>query len=81
MSLLDKLEDAVQNGDIPSTFMNQDLKNWITQFNIKNDRNNLDYQVSYIEGFLSSSIVNSSSTKWDKKLEKLETNPESYKFI
>ncbi|MEA0564473.1 hypothetical protein [Lysinibacillus irui] len=81
MSLLNKLEKAVQNSNIPSTFTTQDLKTWITQYNIKNDQNNLDYQDSYIESFLSSSTVNGSSTKWDKRLVQLGTNPESYQFI
>ncbi|WP_019413605.1 hypothetical protein [Paenisporosarcina sp. TG20] len=81
MSLLDKLEQAVQKSNIPSIFTTLDLKTWITQYKIKNDQNNLDYQYSYIEGFLSSSTVNGSSTKWDKRLKQLETNPVSYKFI
>lgn len=81
MSLLSKLEQAVQNGSITSPFTTQDLKNWIAQYNITNDQSNTRYQISYIKSFLSSSVINSSSTKWDKKLVQLGTNSKSYKFI
>lgn len=81
MTLLDKLEQAVQNGNITSPFTTQDLKSWIAKYKITNDQNNKSYQVTYIESILSSSVISCSSTKWDKKLGQLGTNPESYKFI
>lgn len=80
MSLLNKLEQAVKQGNISSPFTSQNFKEWITQYNIKNDQDNKDYQKSYIESFLSSSVINGSSTKWDKKLVQQGTNSKSYKF-
>lgn len=81
MTLLEKLRRAVQESEICSPFTTQDLKDWINRRQIINDENGEGYSETYIEGFLSSSTVDSTSTKTDKALEKLGTNPESYRFI
>lgn len=81
MTLLEKLEEAVQNNQINSPFKTQNLKEWICKEKIINDETGQKYTETYIEGFLSSSTVDSTSTKTDKSLEKLGSNPESYKFI
>lgn len=81
MTLLRKLRIAVQNNEINSPFTTKDLKEWINTEGIINDKKEKAYSAKYIEGFLSSSTVNSTATKSDKGLEKLGTTPESYRFI
>lgn len=81
MTLLEKLRIAVQTGQVNSPFTTEALKIWINTNQIRNDATGQEYSETYIEGFLSSSTVNSTATKTDKALEKLGTNPESYRFI
>lgn len=80
MSLLKQLENAVNLGQIKEPFTTSDVKEWIKKYNIINNKTGKPYSESYIEGFLSSSVETSSSTKKDKKLEKLNTNPVKYRF-
>lgn len=80
MSLLKQLENAVKLGQIKEPFTTSDFKEWISEYNIINNKTGNPYSESYIEGFLSSSVVTSSSTKKDKKLEKLDTSPVKYRF-
>lgn len=77
---LEKLEQAVISGQITEPFTMEDFKNWIHSNGIINDDTGAAYSDSYIEGFLSSSTLGSTSTKSDKALRKLGTDPESYKF-
>jgi hypothetical protein len=79
-SLLTKLESAVSNNEIPPCFTHQDFKHWIMSKNILNDRTRSPYEESYIEGFLSSSTVSSTSTKKDKALYQFKGNPTKYSF-
>lgn len=79
-TLLEKLRCAVHHGQIQQIFTTEDFKKWISNYKIINDDTGLDYSTTYIEGFLSSSTVNSTSTKSDKALKKLGTDPESYSF-
>ncbi|PHS32575.1 MAG: hypothetical protein COA82_09105 [Alkaliphilus sp.] len=79
-TLLEKLEKAVQNKKINSPFTTRDLKQWIKSFKIIDNATGRAYADTYIEGFLSSSTEGSTSTKTDKKLRKMGTNPESYVF-
>lgn len=81
MPLLEKLRIAVNNNQIYSPFTTQDLKRWINNARIINDKIGAHYSDSYLEGFLSSSTVGSTATKTDKALRKIGTNPESYEFI
>lgn len=74
------MKKAVYNNDICSHFTTQDLKKWVKRYNIINDKTHKAYSTSYLEEFLSSSTVGSTSTKTDKGLIKLGTSPESYKF-
>lgn len=80
MSLLDKLQQAVNKGIVKSPFTTQDLKKWINTSNIINDDSRKPYSDSYIEGFLSSSTIGSTSTKHDKRLSKSNTIPGGYRF-
>jgi hypothetical protein len=81
ISLLDKLEQAVNNGIVNSPFTTSDVKNWITKYDIKNDDTCKPYKASYIDGFCSSSVKESNSTKYDKRLMKIKvTNPQKYEF-
>lgn len=81
MTLIDKLESAVNNGIVTEPFTTDDIKTWINANNIINDKSGKSYENSYIEGFASSSVVGSSSTKSDKRLKKVSTNPEKYEFV
>lgn len=82
LSLLDKLELAVKKGHIRSPFTTNDIKDWIKQYNITDDRNQgAPYTDSYINSFASSSVIDGTATKWDKRLVKVSgTNPQQYKF-
>jgi hypothetical protein len=80
MSLLNKLRDAVSNGDICTPFTTADIKNWIKSKRILKDDGS-HYEDSYIEAFASSSVVGSSSTKGDKGLRSLGGTPEKYEII
>ena len=79
-SLLDKLESAVRQGIMSQPFSTKDLKFWIDESGVVNDRSSRPYSQSYINGFLSSSVIQSTSTKRDKRLIKVESNPFSYMF-
>lgn len=83
MTLLEKLYHAVHNNIVNEPFTTSDIKAWINNYNITNDDNqNKPYSNSYIDSFASSSVVNSSSTKSDKKLTIVSNNdPKTYKFI
>lgn len=80
MSLLDKLQNAVNLGLINHPFTTNDLKSWMNSYNIKNDNTGMNYSNKYKDGFLSSSTIGSTSTKRDKRLTKMGTTPESYIF-
>ncbi|MBU3202954.1 hypothetical protein [Clostridium algidicarnis] len=80
LTLLQKLKIGVKSGEITSPFTTNDLKHWIRACGIINDETNSDYAKSYIEGFLSSSTLTSTSTKKDKELIKFGSEPESYSF-
>jgi hypothetical protein len=81
ISLLDKLEKAINNGVVGTPFTTSDVKRWIDKHNIRNDKTGENYEESYLEGFCSSSVKESSSTKYDKRLVKVKgTNPQEYEF-
>lgn len=80
-TLLEKLKQAVNDGHIHQPFTTEDLKRWISTAGIINDHTGSNYSQTYVEGFLSSSTVGSTSTKSDKALKKLGTDPESYEFL
>lgn len=79
-SLLNKVYDAVTRGEIIQPFTTQDIKNWINQYKILNDQTHCKYSETYIEGFLSSSTVGSSSTKHDKTVTQIPGTPFKYHF-
>lgn len=81
ISLLDKLEQAVNKGIVSTPFTTADVKKWIDNNNIKNDKTGKYYKASYIDGFCSSSVKESTSTKYDKRLVKVKgTKPQAYEF-
>lgn len=80
-SLLNKVIDAVNQGILIEPFTTKNLKDWISNSKITNDKNGQDYALSTIEAFLSSSVIDSASTKTDKKLILVSTNPNRYKII
>lgn len=79
-NLLQKLKMGVTNNEINSPFSTPDVKNWVEQYHIKNEHNNKEYSITYIEGFLLSSTLESSSTKTDKALIIVQDNPVKYQF-
>lgn len=79
MSFLDKLEQAVQQGALPVCFTTEQVKQWIRQYNIINDKSQKPFADSTINSTLSSSVIDSSSTKTDKRLYSFE-NPRRYSF-
>lgn len=82
MSLLNKLYNAVIQNQISSPFTTHTFKNWVQSYNIINSATGARYSDSYLEGFLSSSTMTSSSTKYDKKLIQHKSNnkPDIYHF-
>ncbi|MBV4428297.1 hypothetical protein [Clostridium tyrobutyricum] len=80
MTLLQKLKEATEKGQIKDPFSTKDLKSWIKKYNIKKDEDNTEYENSYIESFLSSSTIDSSSTKTDKELYRMPNQLGKYTF-
>lgn len=79
--MLDKLEQAINEGIVSTPFITADVKKWINKNNIQNDETGKNYKASYIDGFCSSSVKESTSTKYDKGLVKVkDTNPQEYEF-
>lgn len=79
MSFVDKLEQAVQQGALPVCFTMKQVKQWINQYNIINDKTQRPFEDSTIASTLSSSVIGSSSTKTDKRLYSFE-KPRRYSF-
>ena len=50
-SLLDKLESAVRQGIMSQPFSTKDLKFWIDENGVVNDKSSRPYSQSYINGF------------------------------
>jgi len=81
ISLLDKLEQAVNKGIVSTLFTTAAIKKWIDKNNIQNDETGKNYKANYIDGFCSSSVKESTSTKYDKRVVKVKgTNPQKYEF-
>ena len=80
-TLLQKLQQAVNTGAITSSFSTADLKAWIKNNSITDDhKNGANYTDSYIEGFLSSSLIRTTSTKYDLGLYRNIIRPYKYHF-
>ncbi|GAB6159014.1 hypothetical protein JCM39194_22140 [Desulfotomaculum varum] len=76
--MLEKLYDAVSNGLLSECFTHQDFMKWVKGNNITN--NGKPYSQTYLNGFLSSSSLDSTSTKTDKALYQFKGNPTYYSF-
>jgi hypothetical protein len=52
-TLNEKIYDAVQSGELVEPFTTQQLKNWVEEFKVLNDKSNKKYAKSSIDSVLS----------------------------
>lgn len=52
-TLNEKIYEAVKAGELSEPFTTEQLKNWVKEFKVINDRNNKKYAKSSIDSFLS----------------------------